>query len=77
MTPLICINSNPSLTNSTQLREGKKYYPFFYMHGFKPGQVLVLLKDVDGAWELDRFIPESVDFEIERQVFDALKTTII
>lgn len=73
MKKLICIRSNPSLLNSNQLTEGKTYEPFFYMAGFAPGQVLVLLVGTDGIWELDRFLTVEVEKEITDQIFDALK----
>ena len=73
MPPLICIDSAPSLINPHQLIEGKKYYPYFFMPGFKRGKLLVMLKGVEGSWDYDRFLPASVELEIENEIQNALK----
>ena len=70
---VVCINSGASLINSNQLIEGKTYYAYGFFPGFSPENILVRLEGVEGVWDYDRFIPASVEFEIEEQIFDALK----
>jgi hypothetical protein len=43
------------------------------MPGFKKGKLLVALRGIPGWWDYDRFIPASVEFDLEQQWQDALK----
>lgn len=69
---LICINSSQSLINHSQLIEGKKYYAYFFMPGFEVGKMLVMLRDVPGTWDYDRFLPAQVDQRLNEEIREGL-----